>query len=154
MIEYTAGIAEINAKALAVWNAASVEILGVVADIRFKGVEKSDLPNPGEFWGRISTTTVLQGRATLGANDQGSRRYETEGWVCIEIYGPKSISDSFDKARKLGAAIRRRFVGSQTAGVVRFENCRVDDNAGTEAQWNHVNFWTDWDFDELLPNGV
>lgn len=155
MIPLVNAMQEMTDYAFAAWKLSATTVLGSdhASKFRVQGVEGNDLPDSADYWARLSFQIVHQGRANLGALMNGSRRYETLGFLWIEVYAPKSGQGAFFNSIKVASEIRKRFVGAATPGQVRFKNDRVDPRAKQEGQWVKVDFWTEFEFDEQLANG-
>jgi hypothetical protein len=153
VIDYLGGVDEIHTHAVAVYDAACIEVLGAVPDsgARFLGIERVPAPSAGSFWGRISLETVVQDSITVGQLDNsGKTRRRNAGYLLIELFAPKSDDSNYSKLRAINSKMRDATVNAVTPGRVIFERVRVDDSPKTNEQWLSICLWAEWQFDEIL----
>lgn len=146
MIAYEDARKEMQAKAREAWFAAYTAVLqGSAAPNTFlyHGLEVN--PLPAGFYARVTIQPVIQEKGNLGPN-----RYVSKGWIAIQIFGPKSDSSPHERAVLIAAQIRKRFVGSKTAGGVWFKRETVDENMPTEKDRIQVQMKAEWQSEEIL----
>lgn len=146
MTTYEEAIDEIFEIFKVAWDANSAAIVGYVPEIRWQGVEEPNSPDYSKFWCRVSQQTVIEQQS--GFRNGECKPYTTEGLVFIQIFCPKSDSESMTKGRKLAIVGRDAFRGNSTSGKVWFKNARVNE-LPAEIQWIRLNVVAEYEYDEI-----
>lgn len=104
----------------------SAAILGYVPLIVWQNTNY-DAPDGSKAWLRFSEQLVSDSQATLSSdeNKPGSKRYDSDGLVFVQLFMPRSVGSSGDDGRKLGEMLRNSFRGVRTANGVWFTNARL-----------------------------
>lgn len=92
----------------------------------WEDVEKgAPLPTTA-MWQRVTYENVIQEEATLWVNPpDGSRRYHTRGLLVVACFAPKALTAAGDNLRKFSEDLRKKYLGQETAGGVKFSSVRV-----------------------------
>jgi len=130
------------------WSAGTTAIVGYIPLIKWDGIDDGTIPDANKFWVRVSTQQVDSRQATLCENvvTHGSRRYETNGVIFVQLFAPKR-KDSMEKAKLLCALVQNTFRKSTTNVIIR--NARIQDlpsdngairkNVVAEYQFDEIN---------------
>lgn len=138
---------EINGAFWQVWNAAEVSALvGYVPDVRWPMVEEPAEPDSSKYWARVSIQTVFEEQTALAGSDT-KRRYTASGLVFVQIFCPKSISNSGEIGRKLAEIARKGYRGKSTPNKVWFRNVRINE-LSPENLFNRLNVVAEFEYDE------
>lgn len=129
------------------WNAAETSsLVGYVPDVRWPLVEESAEPDSSKYWARLSIQTVFEEQTALAGND-GKRRYTASGLVFVQIFCPKSISNSGEVGRKLAEIARNAYRGKTTPNKVWFRNVRINE-LSPENLFYRFNVVAEFEYDE------
>ncbi len=146
MISYEAAIDEMFDAFNVAWLANSSAVASYVPEVRWPGVEEPEIPEASKFWARVSQQTVDEGQSTLRNGDAG-QRYTTDGLIFVQIFCPKSDSESMTKGRKLAIIARNAFRGHSTSGNVWFRNARINE-LSPEEKFYRFNVVAEYEYDE------
>jgi hypothetical protein len=132
--------------------AAWVDAEGIVdypPEIRWQGIEESDLPGSNLYWMRASTQNVMTTQVGHAMPEVGVSDviYRTVGFVTLQIFAPMNIRGSYAQGELLSGLGQRMFMASETASAVWFRNPRIRElaNDGTWYRWNVI---ADYQFDQ------
>ena len=129
------------------WDAGSSAIAGYIPEIRWQGVEQPGKPGNDKFWVRVSQQTVTDAQSTL-RNGSCGQRYTITGLVFVQLFCPKSDSESMDKGRRLSVVTRDSFRGNSTSGKVWFRNARIIE-LEPERDFRRFNVSAEYKYDEI-----
>ncbi|WZB35692.1 tail terminator [Enterobacteria phage FtMidnight] len=129
MIDYDKASDEINALFFAAWKDKAPAIVGYVPEVRWFGVEDSDLPDGSKFWARVSKQTVMEEQTSLSTcvGEPGKRRYTASGLVFVQLFCPKSVDKACELGERLAVVARNAFRGKTTPGKIWFRNVRINE---------------------------
>jgi len=141
-------VTEINKLFNDAWTSGATSIAGYVPEIRWNGNERPSKPDSSKFWCYHSVFNTGEEQKTLSnaVTSPGSKRYESEGLIIIQIYCPKSILNSKDKGRQLATVAKNAYRGVQSD--VDFKNVRIVD-VDPEELYYRFNVVVDYSFDEI-----
>lgn len=146
MITYEEAIDEIFGIFKTAWDAESAAAVTYVPEVRWPGVEEPNKPDNSSFWVRVSQQTVLENQASL-KNGENGQRYTTSGLVFIQLFCPKSDSESMTKGRRLAIIARDAFRGNSTSGNVWFRNAKINE-LPAEEYFYRFNVIVEYEYDE------
>lgn len=130
------------------WNAAETSsLVGYVPDVRWPLVEEPETPDASKYWARLSIQTVFEEQTALAGND-GKRRYTASGLVFVQIFCPKSVSNSGEIGRKLAEIARNAYRGKDTPNKVWFRNVRINE-LSPENLFYRFNVVAEFEYDEI-----
>lgn len=139
---------EIFALIAAAWVDAE-DIVDYIPEVRWQGVEESELPGSNLYWARASTQNVMTTQVGHAMPQVGVSDviYRTVGFVTLQIFAPMNIRGSYTLGELLSALGQRMFMASETPGAVWFRNPRIRElnNDGTWYRWNVI---ADYQFDQ------
>ena len=148
MIETSAAIDEIYGLFNTAWEANAAAEVGYTPEIRWLGVEERDVLDPSKYAARAS---VL-----LADEDQDGPRgpemttaFTIYGIVVIQIFAPRSESDSMTKGQLLAKIAKDAYRGKKTSGGIWFKNCRVK-TLEPEEKFRRFNVICDFQFGETM----
>jgi|ERR1044072_1973077 hypothetical protein len=141
---------EINTLFLAAWQANTAAIAGYVPDIYWQGVQSPIQPDGSKFWIRLSKQNVIEQQAALSTcvGAPGQRMYEASGLVFVQLFCPKSTSESFDLGQKLAVVARDAFRGKSTANNIWFRNVRINELEPEELYYR-FNVVSEYEYNEI-----
>ena len=102
-------------------------------------------PPKAASWARVKLTDVDGGQTTIGGA-AGSRRYETEGLLTVEVYALSG--DGRAAAQAIAEAVLTAYRGKRTSGGVFFRRERVVD-VGPDGLWWHINVLIEFIYDTI-----
>lgn len=130
------------------WNAAEVSsLIGYIPDVRWPLVEEPAQPDSSKFWVRVSIQTVFEEQTALAGNDL-KRRYTASGLVFVQLFCPKSVSNSGQNGRTLAEIARAAFRGKSTPNKVWFKNVRINE-LSPENLFHRFNVVAEFEYDEV-----
>lgn len=141
---------EINSLFYEAWQLKAAAIAGYLPEIRWQGVQYRSLPDGSKIWGRVSIQTVFEEQTTLSTCEgkPGQKRYTASGLVFVQLFCPKSDTESYAKGGKLAKIARDAFRGKSTPGKVWFRNARINE-IPPEELYERYNVVTEFEYDEL-----
>lgn len=145
-IDYEAAIDTIFALFLTDWNANTTPIVGYIPDVQYQGVEEPETPPSDKYWVRLSQQTVLESQSTF-RNGVNGKRYTTEGLVFVQIFCPRSDSESMEKGRKLAKVARNAYRGKSIPGSIWFRDSRINE-IPPEEKFIRFNVISEYEYDE------
>jgi hypothetical protein len=122
-------------------------LLGYEPIIVYQGVDKETTPDVNKLWLRASIQTVLEGQATLSGNDL-TRRYTTDGLLFVQIFIPKSQSQSYAFGLGVADLVLKAYRGKSTPNCIWFRNVRRQE-LPQETAWNRINVVAEYEYDEI-----
>jgi len=129
------------------WNSAEVSsLVGYIPDVRWPMVEEPAEPDPSKYWARLSVQTVFEEQTALAGSDT-KRRYTASGLVFVQIFCPKSRSNSGEIGGKLAEIARNSFRGKSTPNNVWFRNVRINELL-PENLFYRFNVVAEFEYDE------
>lgn len=146
MTEYEEAIDEMFALFNIAWQAGTSSIVSYIPEIQWPGVEPAVKQDASKYWCRVSQRTVSEEQSCL-KNSEGVTTYTAEGNVFIQLFCPRSDSQSMQLGRKLAVVARNAFRGKTTSGKVWFRNCRIKE-LDPEEKYNRFNVVCDYQYDE------
>lgn len=138
---------EIYSQFFAAWVAGSAAIVGYVPEVRWQNLEEATKPDQSKYWARVSTQSVDEPQANLGADAEGKRRYTGLGLVFVQIFVPKTEGNDY-KGAKLAELARNAYRGKKTTGGVWFRNVRIN-NLEPEELFYRFNVVAEYEYDEI-----
>lgn len=147
MTDYTTAIDSIFAFFMAAWNADTLAVLDEAPAIRWQGKEEATLPDPSKYWVRISQQSIDELQKTYTA-ENSKKRFENNGIVFLQIFCPKTESNSFYIGRQLAAIGKSIFRGKSTSAGVWFRNVRIKE-LSSEESFHRFNVVAEYQFDEM-----
>ena len=132
------------------WNSGTTAIMGYVPPIYWPGVESPAIPDGSKYWAHVSNQTVIEGQTCVSAIDGvlNKRRYTTHGILFIQLFCPKSDTQSMQKGRALATLSRNGYRGMSTAGGVWFRNAKISE-LDAENVFNRLNVSVEYEYDEI-----
>ena len=145
---YSGATDEICGQFWQAWNAAEVSsLVGYVPDVRWPYVEEPETPDSSKYWARVSIQTVFEEQTALAGNDT-KRRYTASGLVFVQLFCPKSVSDSGEVGRKLAEISRNAFRCKSSPNNVWFRNARINE-LSPENLFHRFNVVAEFEYDEV-----
>lgn len=143
---YVEAIDEIFGTFNAAWQAGAAGIVGYVPEVRYVGVELPTSPASGKFWARLSSQGVKEPQATF--NGVAVQRYTAYGLIFVQLFCPKSVSNSMQLGRKLAELTKNCYKGVSTQNCVWFRNGRIQE-LEPEDLFYRFNIVTEYEYDTL-----
>lgn len=128
------------------WDVFSLSLLGYAPDIRWPGVEEPEKPDCGKYFSRISQQTVNESQSTL-ADDSSIQRYTCDGLLFVQIFAPRSDSQSMENMRALAMSTKNVFRKHTDSGNIWFRNSRIEELPPEENFYN-FNVVAEYQYDE------
>jgi len=128
------------------WDANTAAVAGSVPAVRWPGVDSGDPPSPAAPFARIAIHHGTGQQRTLGQT--GSRRFERQGTVVVQILTPISSGGGLRLAQQLAIIVRDAFEGKGTASGIWFRNVSTRE-VGPDGTWNRINVTADFLYDEI-----
>lgn len=130
------------------FNVAEVSsLVGYIPDVRWPMVEEPGEPDSSKYWARLSVQTVFEEQTAIAGNDL-KRRYTASGLVFVQLFCPKSVSDSGEVGRKLAELARAAFRGKSSPNNVWFRNVRINE-LSPENLFHRFNVVAEFEYDEI-----
>ncbi|QBZ71726.1 minor tail protein [Pseudomonas phage KP1] len=150
MIEFDEVDDEINTLFKTAWDLNSSAVAGYIPEVRWQGLETTELPDGSKFWCRVSKQTLEEEQATLSNCEgaPGKKKYTADGLIFVQLFCPKSNSRSFQLGQKLAKIARNAFRGKSTPGGVWFRNVRINE-LDPENLYHRFNVIAEFEYDEL-----
>lgn len=148
---YPQAIDEIFTLINSAWVAGASAAAGETVDpLRFVGVETQGKQATDKYWARVSTQGVDENQASIsnGVGAPGNRRYQAEGLVFVQLFGPKSRNTAMEKLRLLAQLARNAYRGKVTANGVWFSHVRIQE-LDPEELWQRINVVAEYAYDEI-----
>jgi len=125
----------------------STAIIGYVPEIEWPGIDTGVCKDGSKFWLKFSTNNVFTEQETLCENIviNGSRRYNSQGFVSFQIFAPKR-KDSYQKALSFSQMLQIVFRKSLPNVILR--NSRIVE-LPPENGIVRFNVFADYEFDEI-----
>ncbi len=132
------------------WNLNSSAIATYIPEIRYQGDQERATPDGSKFFVRISKNTILEEQSTLSdcTMQPGKKRYTASGLVFVQLFCPKSDTQSFVKGEQLAIIARDAFRGKTTAGKIWFRNARINE-IPQEHLFYRFNIIAEFEYDEI-----
>lgn len=127
------------------WLSGTTAIVGTVPEVFWQGVELPEKPIVDEFWCMVSTQTVMSEQATFRNN---IKRYTTSGLLVVQLFCPRSDSQSMQKGRELAELVQTTFRSGETANGVWFRKVRINELPAEENSYR-FNVVVEYEFDEI-----
>lgn len=154
MLQYEQARDEMFALFKTAWDANSAAVVGYVPEVRWQGKEIAT-PNAGKpdrtkFWARVSIQSVLEQQATLSncVVEPGKKKYESAGLIFVQVFGPKSVDNSYELLQQLAKVARNAYRGKTTPGNVWFRNVRIN-TLNPEELFYRLNVVGEYEFNEI-----
>jgi hypothetical protein len=96
-------------------------ILDYAPQVRWPGIPEPANTPMDQLWMRVSTQMVKEGQSSLSDKD-GTKRYESHGLLYVQLFAPRTVSNTLNVARQAAEAIRNRFRKASLSGEVWFRN--------------------------------
>ena len=121
-IDFNNAIDEIYSMFSAEWlaNSMSVADINYVPEIRLEGLENPNKPDASKLWARFSWQILDESQNSL-KNSNSVQLYSILGIVAIQIFGPRSDDQSFDKIMSLAKMTRNLFRGHSISDNIWFK---------------------------------
>lgn len=150
MIEYGKVSDEVNALIFNAWQAGAADIVGIVPEMHWQGIEKREMPEGSQYWARVSIQTVFEQQSTLSdcVGTPYKKRYTVDALVFVQIFCPKSDASRFETGKQLAMLVRNSMRGKTTPGKIIFRNVRINE-AGLEDLWERFNVVAEIEYDEI-----
>lgn len=144
---YVSALDEIIQAVKLAWEAKSTAICGYIPELKLPGIDSGTIPDASKFWARLSTQGVNSEQSVLSESivKYGSRRYETNGLVFVQLFAPKR-SDSQAKINQLSMLLQER-LRQKTENVI-LRNARIKE-LPAENGCLRINVIADYQFDEI-----
>jgi hypothetical protein len=126
-------------------------IAGETVEIRYQGVNNATLPSVNKYWVRLSTKNVLGAQTAFVSPDapgQSAKEYTSEGLIFVELFGPMTKADAFDRLGKLAELAQGIFQSAETSSSVWFRRVRINDLPDDGKAWR-FNVVAEYKFDTL-----
>lgn len=142
-MNYSQATDEINAQFLTAWKAQAAAIVGYEPEVYWQNVQNPKIPDGSKFWARVSAQTVFEQQITFAS----CRKFEVSGLVFVQIFCPKSNSQSFELGKKLATVAKLAYRGQKTESGVWFRNVRINE-IEPEDQFYRLNVIAEFEYDE------
>jgi len=141
---------EINAVAYQAIKTGAAAIVGYVPDVRFANIEKPGTPDGSKFWLRVSMQTVDEAQTTLANQVTGpdKKRFTANGLIFVQIFCPKSVSNSDQLGKQLAELVKNAYRGKSTSGCVWFSHTRIQEKPPEAQFWNY-NVVSEFEYDTI-----
>lgn len=151
MTEYPNAVDEMYKAFNDYWIANSAAVAGYVPEIRWHGKEKADAPEGNKFWVRVSTKSVFEEQISLSSSvsEDGRKRYTGYGLVFVQLFCPKSVTNSIYLGRQLAQIAKKAYRGKSTPSKIWFRNVRINE-LDAENVWYRFNIISDYQYDEIF----
>lgn len=143
---YTDAIDSMFALFNAAWTESTPAIVGYVPEIQWPLVEKPEVPLLNKFFARISVQTVDESQTTL--RNGSNQRYTNNGLLFVQIFAPRSVSDSATKLKALAKMVKNTFRGHTDADNIWFRSSRIQE-LPPESKFYNFNVVVDYQYDEI-----
>lgn len=141
--DYDEATDEMFALVAAGWQA-SLSIVTPIPELRWPA-DTSAIPDPSQYWARVSRQTVLERQATFR---NGVKRYVTSGLIFVQVFAPVSEANGWEKGSKLAKLARNIFRGAETSSSVWFRNARINELTADRGA-HRFNVVAEFEYDEL-----
>lgn len=150
MITQIEAIEKIKQYAAKVFKEVSFDVVDQLIELRFAGVESEESNSVNKFYGRVAIAIPIQKQANLGeVTNVNKRRYRNQGILNIDLYCPKSATNSYEIGRSVCSKMRYHYA-NRTIDDITYENPRVDDSYRTDKAQYVLSFYVDFLFDEVI----
>lgn len=125
----------------------SAAILGYVPEIRWPGNPKGDHPAALNIWARVSQRIVKDSQTGINAIE-GQRLYTAVGLLYVQIFCPRSVSNSLVNGRILANGLRDRFRHPSPSSEIRFRDQKVVE-VSAEDDYYPLNVVVTYEYDSI-----
>lgn len=151
MPDYITAVNDMFAHVKASWELSAVQVYGDLIELRYQGVEADKIPDVMKPWGRVTVRTGTYKRACVGMlGNSGAIRHRSSGVLQVEIWAPKTVAGSFNKAQSLAGKLKNQLLGMRTANGVELHEAGIDDFYYMDLQWYRVAVVAKYQFDEIV----
>ena len=146
--DYIGARDEIFARFLTDWKAGSAAIVGYIPEIRWQDESEPDKPGKEKYWARLSINTGVTEQATLSAcvTEPFKKRFETEGFAYVQLFGPKSDAKAKQLLDQLALLAQKAF--RKTSLSVCYLNATIKELPAEEQFWRR-NVRTEFYYGEI-----
>lgn len=150
MIDYNDAIDAIYSKFWQSFQVYAPPIVGYLPDVQWRNKEVPASANGSKFWVRVSYQTVSSPQTSLSVcvGAIGKKSYTNTGFFLVQVFAPKSTSNSDEVLKKLSSEIRNSFRSSSIHGGIWFRNPRILE-ISPEELFYRTNVTIEYRFDEL-----
>lgn len=147
MIDYPDAVKEMFQLFYDRWIVDSLTVgLGYAPEMRWQGVEIGTDPDVSKYWVRISQQTAYQNQSTF-RNESLKSRHRINGLIIVQLFCPKSDSESMQNGRELAQIAKKIYQNHSTSGNIWFRNAVVKELT-PENLWNRFNIVGEYRHDE------
>jgi hypothetical protein len=82
--------------------------------------------------------------------NSGAVRHRSAGVLQVEIWAPKTVAGSFNRAQDLAGKLKNRLLGVRTQNGVELHEVGIDDFYYMDLQWYRVAVVAKYQFDEIV----
>ena len=136
---------------LAAWKTSPFTVRGNVAELLIAEIGEPR-KIPGDiYWGRLSRQTINSTQKTLSncVVNPGSVRYNEFGLIFIQLFGPRSDTQSKDKLAQQAEWMRNSLRRKNTGNGVWFRGARINE-LKEEEKFNRTNVIAEFSYDEIF----
>lgn len=127
------------------WDANTTSIVGYVPEVRWPNVEEPEIPPKDLYWARVNQMTVSESQ--LAFCETVEKVYNPMGLIIVQLFCPKSNTESSTKGRELSMIVKKAYRGKKTAGGVWFRNVRIEEMK-VEMNFYRFNIVAEYEYNE------
>lgn len=149
-LQYDQARDEIFAVFNTAWQANAAAQAGYIPEVRWQGVQYREIPDGSKFWCRISKDNVFEEQTSLSTcvGTPGQRRYTASGLAIVQLFCPKSNTESFAIGQKLAKVAQDAFRGRSTGNGMWFRNVRIKELDPEETCFR-FNVVAEFEYDDI-----
>lgn len=131
------------------WNAEAPLIASPVG-LYYSGLIYSDSPGRNSYWCRLSTVAMPTEQASLAGSvgAPGVKRYTVQGIVYAQIFAPRHLPGSLDKAEALAEIASKVFRKQTYASNIWYRGITVEEHK-YEEQWLSIKVSARYSYSEF-----
>ena len=132
------------------WKVYAPFVVGYVPEVVWDQEEDKDADSPrsDRFWVRVSVQHSPAEQRTLG--ERGSVRYQQQGFLFVQVFGPRSLDQSGSDLEALAGVARDAFLSASPGGVW-YRSPTVQEVTPAPGPWLQMNASVEFVYDERPP---
>lgn len=149
--DYLGATDEMNAAIGQVIQGAVKDLIGYAPAIYWQGIGDDSKLDQSKYSVVVRRNTLGSDQGTLSncVGAVGGRRFNTWGFIVVQLYGPTIDSTSQTMLGKCGMALQKAMRRRVTTNVVRLSDVRMDDSIGVVNRFNRLNVVAAFEYDEV-----